>query len=85
MNAHDIIRDFITSEMLQRPLDAPIGDDDPLVESGIIDSMGVMNLLGFLEETFSIQIPGEELMPENFSTINAIVALVERQGVPITR
>ncbi|MEJ5225712.1 MAG: acyl carrier protein [Anaerolineales bacterium] len=85
MNTHDIIRDFITSEMLPRPLDAPIGDDDPLIESGIIDSMGVMNLLGFLEEKFSIQIPGEELIPENFSTINAIAALIERQCIPVAR
>ncbi len=85
MTTHDSIRHFITSEMLQRPLDAPIADDDQLVESGIIDSMGVMTLLGFLEEKFNIQIPGEELMPENFSTINTIAALVERQRAPLTR
>ncbi len=78
MNTKEMIRDFITTEMLQHSPEAPLGDDEQLVESGIIDSMGVMTLLSFLEEKFSIQIPGEDLMPENFSSIKTISNLVER-------
>lgn len=85
MTTHDIIRNFIVTEMLQRSLARELSDDDQLVESGIIDSMGVMTLLGFLEEKFNIQIPGEELMPENFATVNTIAALVERQRATLIR
>jgi acyl carrier protein len=47
------------------------------VEQGIIDSFGIMTLLGFLEESFGIQIGGDELLPENFESIAAISALVD--------
>ena len=52
-----------------------------MTESGIIDSLGVMTLLSFLDEKFSIQVSGDDLVPENFASISAIAALVERQKV----
>jgi acyl carrier protein len=79
VSTNDLIRDFIANEILHGSMSTPLGDDDPLVESGIIDSLGVMTMLGFLEEKFSIQIPGEDLTPENFDSISALTALVERQ------
>jgi acyl carrier protein len=79
VNTKDIIFNFINNEMLHRPSGTPLGDDEQLVESGIIDSLGVMTMLSFLEEKFNIQIPGEDLVPENFESISAITALAERQ------
>jgi acyl carrier protein len=64
---------------MQINLDKPLDDDEQLVESGIIDSLGVMSLLSFLEERFSIQIPSEDLVPENFATVATITTLVEHQ------
>ena len=78
MNTSDTIRDFINEEILHGTLTIPLNDQDPLIESGIIDSMGVMTLLAFLEDKFSIQIPGDELIPENFATISTITILVDR-------
>jgi len=80
MNTKEIIRDFIVNDMLHGSLASPLGDDDLLVESGIIDSLGVMTLLSFLDEKFSIQVSGDDLVPENFASISAIAALVERQS-----
>lgn len=79
MNTKDIVRDFFSSELLPGTREKVIGDDDQLIESGIIDSLGIMSLLAFVEEKFSIEITGEDLIPENFSSISAITALVERQ------
>ncbi len=79
MKTNDAIRRFITNELLRGLPGKLLGDDDPLIESGVIDSMGVMSLLAFLEKEFSIEIPGDDLIPENFGSITAIVALVERQ------
>ena len=80
MSTNDIIRDFIVNDMLHGSLSAPLGDDDQLVEAGIIDSLGVMTLLSFLDEKFSIQVSGDDLVPENFASISAIAALIERQS-----
>jgi acyl carrier protein len=79
MNTSNDIRNFIVTEILHGSMANPLGDNEPLIESGIIDSMGIMTLLAFVEEQFSIQIPSDDLMPENFATITSIAALVERQ------
>jgi acyl carrier protein len=81
MNTNDIIRKFITDEILHDSLAITLGDDEPLIDSGIIDSMGIMTLLAFVEEQFSIEIQGDDLIPENFASISTITALVERQMV----
>ena len=78
MGTREAIHDFINHELLHGNSDDNLRDDEQLIESGIIDSMGIMNLLKFLETKFSFQIPSEELVPENFSTIDLISKLVDR-------
>jgi acyl carrier protein len=78
MSTNEVIRDFIMNEILHNGRSTSLSDDDQLVESGIIDSLGVMTLLSFLDEKFSIQVLGEELIPENFESVSAITALVDR-------
>ena len=79
MNTCDTIRDFIIHEILHESSGTVLSDEDQLVESGIIDSLGVMTLLSFLEEKFSIKIPDHALTPENFASLSTITALVEEQ------
>ncbi|MBL8062689.1 MAG: acyl carrier protein [Anaerolineales bacterium] len=81
MTTSDVIRNFITNEILHNPSVIPLGDDESLIESGIIDSLGIMTLLAFVEREFSVEIPGDDLLPENFASISAITALIERQMV----
>jgi len=78
VNTSDIVRGFISNELLQGTGKTEIGDDDQLLESGTIDSLGIMTLLSFLEDKFSLQISSEDLVPENFASISIIAALVER-------
>lgn len=79
MNTKEIIRDFFSNELLQGTGETVISDDDQLIESGIIDSLGIMTTLSFLEEKFSLQIASEDLVPENFATISTIAALIDRR------
>jgi acyl carrier protein len=51
-------------------------DGDPLLESGILDSLGVLDLVHFAEQEFSIHIVDEELTPENFQTVDCIADFV---------
>jgi acyl carrier protein len=54
--------------------------DDPLLENGILDSLGVLELVTYLEEEFNISLSDEELVPENFQTIACLTAFVQKKG-----
>lgn len=52
---------------------------DSLIESGVVDSTGVLELIEFLEEEFGITVEDSETVPENLDTIDRIVAFVVRK------
>ena len=79
MNGKELIKKFIQSEILNDGQSANLADTDPLIESAVIDSLGIMKLLAFLEETFKIHISDQELIPENFETIHGISLLVQKK------
>ncbi len=56
---------------------AILDGDQSLLDSGVLDSFGVMSLLAFVEEEFRVKIPGEEIEPANFETLATITALVK--------
>lgn len=74
------ITEFILSELLggdtaQRP-----DPDDNLLMSGLIDSIGMMRLVSFIEEQFGFAVPPEDFTIENFSSVNSIVNYVGRSA-----
>jgi acyl carrier protein len=56
-----------------------IKDSDPLLKSGLVDSLGVLTVVAFLEQTFSIKIEDDELLPENFETIDEMVRFLQEK------
>jgi acyl carrier protein len=56
----------------------PVTADTELLESGVLDSVGILNLVSFLEEQFGFSVPFEEFVPENFKTTSAIVTMISR-------
>lgn len=56
-----------------------LGNDDSFLESGIIDSTGVLELVRFLEATYSIKVADEELIPDNLDSINKIVSFLQEK------
>ena len=75
-DARAAIREFILDRLAPTSGRAEIGDDDDLIDSGVIDSLGIFQLVAFLEERFGIGIGDEEITPENFGTLTAIDQLV---------
>lgn len=76
------IRGFIVKTFpLARKRNA--GIDDRLLEEGIIDSLGVLELVGYIQTQFRIEVSDEDLFPENFQTIGSLVAFVERKLTPV--
>jgi acyl carrier protein len=70
------IREFVVRQFPQARRRAFV-DDEALLGSGIIDSMGILDLVGFLETEFSITVADEELLQENFQTIECTASFVE--------
>jgi acyl carrier protein len=56
-----------------------LSDEDSLLENGIIDSTGVLELVAFVEEKFQISVEDEELVPENFDSIRKIASFIQRK------
>jgi acyl carrier protein len=75
----DPIMEFIKNELVREKTMINIGKGDNLIESGIIDSLGIQKLLAFLESRFSIYIADEELIPENFDTVESIDSFISKK------
>ena len=76
--AGHLIRKFVM-ERFPLARQRRIGDDDSFLESGIIDSLGILELVSFVEKEFEITVSDEELLPENFESFRCLIAFVERK------
>lgn len=76
-----VIIGFIRENFIAGRSDVSIDPDQSLIESGIMDSTGVLELVEYLESTFSIKVEDEELVPENLETVNNIVNFLKTKGV----
>ena len=74
----DKIKAFIVENFLFGKEDG-LNDDASFLDEGIVDSTGILELVSFLEEEFSISVEDEELVPENLDSINNVVAYLERK------
>lgn len=74
---HEILREWL-HKLPTNTKGVAIVADTPLIEGGLLDSIGLLELVSFIEETFAVTLPLEDFVPENFATPNAVAALVER-------
>ena len=72
------VREFICSNFYL-PRGATLDDAASLLDAGIIDSTGVLELIVFLEEVFGIQVQDQDLVPDNLDRVDAIVAYLARK------
>lgn len=63
------VRAFIAENFLFRA-DAEVANSQSLLETGVIDSTGVLELIAFLEQTYGITVADEEIVPENLDSID---------------
>ncbi len=78
MDTKAILLEYVRKELLADSRMEP-GVSDDLLSEGLIDSMGVVKLVLFIEERFGIQIPDGDIVFENFQTIEALAGYLERQ------
>jgi acyl carrier protein len=70
---------FVLSELARGRGVTSIARDESLLTSGIVDSHGVMELVGFLEQRYGISVDDADLTPENFDNVASIESFVERK------
>ena len=79
------LRTFLQETFLYMKPDFVLSDDDSLLQTGIVDSMGVMEVLGFIDETFGVEPADDEVTETNLGTSRAIARFVAAKlGVPHT-
>ena len=74
--------EFVVTNYLFGDVTRAPRDDDSLVEGGIIDSTGVMELIEFLESDFGIEVSDDDTIPSNLDTIANLTAFVLRKRAP---
>jgi acyl carrier protein len=81
MSIEQQLRDHILKNFMYSGDGNELTNELELFESGIVDSTGVLELVAFIEETFSARVDDSELLPENFATVAAMAAFI-RTKVP---
>jgi len=79
MDIEKKVLQFISNNFLMHENNIELNIKASLLEEGIIDSTGVLELVSFLESEFSMQIVEDEIIPENLDTIENIVTFVNKK------
>lgn len=77
MDTKETVREFILNHFLKGDKSRKLIDDASFIEEGIIDSVGVLELVAFLEEKFGLKVEDEEIVPENFDAITKLDIFVQ--------
>lgn len=83
------IKEFVVTNFLFGQETTPLTEDQSFLESGIVDSTGVLELVAFVEQRFGISVGDRELLPENLDSIHNLTAFITRKvaalGSPVAR
>jgi acyl carrier protein len=71
------VRDFIKDNFMYRDDRADLADTESLLDAGLIDSTGILELVAFIETEFSIQMADTDIVPDNLDSVDTIVRYVE--------
>lgn len=73
------LRAFVLDELLFGDSGSMLADDDSFIDTGTIDSTGVLEVVTFVETAFGVQVEDREMVPENLDSIDRLVAFIARK------
>jgi acyl carrier protein len=77
MSIEERIKEFLAENFMVR--EEHLNHDASFLEVGLIDSTGVLELVAFVEETFSFAVEDQEIIPDNFDSINKLAGFIRRK------
>lgn len=80
----EAVRGFIVENFLFGDSSQPFGDSDSLIENGVVDSTGVLELICFIEDRFGVVVTDSEILPANLDSISRIETFVLSRTAPLT-
>jgi len=78
-SVEESIRSFVAQNLLYAEGDFPYSDDASFLQEGIVDSLGVMQLVEFVAKTFELKVDQQEVTPENFDSVTKLAGFVRRK------
>lgn len=79
MTERQRIRQYILENFMFTDDETALNDGESLLNKGVIDSVGALEITQFIEETFNIKVKEDEMLPQNLDSVDNIVAFVERK------
>lgn len=79
MSIRDDLRKYVLENCLFTDDGSRLNDADSFLETGILDSTGILEIILFVEETFGIKVSDDEMVPDNLDSIDCLVAYIERK------
>lgn len=83
MNLEEVrqkLRHFILENYLFSDDQSALKDDDSFLDGGILDSMGILELIEYLDEGLGIKVEGDELVPDNLDSINSLIKFISAKA-----
>lgn len=80
-NKRSVLRKFILENYLYTEDESALKDDDSFLDSGILDSMGILEVIDLLNEVFSIEVEDNEMIPDNLDSINDLLAFIKKKSL----
>lgn len=73
------VRQYVMDNFLMGSAPPALGDDESFMGSHVVDSVGVLELIAFLEQTFGIKVEDDEMVPDNLDSLNGVGRYLERK------
>ena len=80
MSVTQQIKTFIVENFIFSSNGFDLSEDESFLDAGVVDSVGVLELVTYVEETFAIQVVDEEIVPENFDSVARLSAYIDRKS-----
>jgi acyl carrier protein len=78
-NLRTSLRTFISSSTLPLSRVNSFADDDSFLEKGILDSTGVLEVVGYIEKEYGMRVEADEIIPDNLDSIDQLTAFIEKK------
>ena len=81
MNTKAVLEKFIVDEIMLADSGTRIDSDESLISSGVLDSLGLLRLIAFIEERFGVTVEDGEVVPDNFQSLNVMESFLSEKRV----